>query len=58
MGEIYEVVGAFVKGDENAGVPLKAYSWPGDVREVKHIVERAAILSDGEFLRIPELMTS
>ena len=34
---------------------LKAYSWPGNVRELEHIVERAAILSDGEFLRIPEL---
>ena len=34
---------------------LKAYSWPGNVRELQHIVERAAILSDGEFLRIPEL---
>lgn len=36
---------------------LNAYSWPGNVRELEHIVERAAILSDGEFLRIPELRT-
>ncbi len=34
---------------------LKAYGWPGNVRELKHIVERAAILSDGEYLRILDL---
>ena len=34
---------------------LKAYDWPGNVREVQNIVERALILSHGEHLTFPEL---
>jgi len=29
---------------------LKRYPWPGNVRELKHAIERAVILSDGEYL--------
>jgi two-component system response regulator AtoC len=29
---------------------LKKYPWPGNVRELKHAIERAVILSDGEYL--------
>ena len=34
---------------------LKAYDWPGNVREVQNIVERVLILSHGDHLIFPEL---
>jgi len=30
---------------------LKEYTWPGNIRELKHIVERAAILSDSYYVK-------
>jgi two-component system, NtrC family, response regulator HydG len=30
---------------------LSAYSWPGNIRELKHAVERAVILAEGSLLR-------
>jgi len=32
---------------------LCRYSWPGDIRELEHVIERAVILSPGSDLRIP-----
>jgi len=32
---------------------LEAYSWPGNIRELEHLVERAVILSRGPELRVP-----
>jgi DNA-binding NtrC family response regulator len=34
---------------------LSAYSWPGNVREMKNCIERAVILSDGELIRTAHL---
>jgi transcriptional regulator with PAS, ATPase and Fis domain len=39
---------------------LEQYNWPGNVREVRNIIERAVILSAGEFIepkQLPPLVT-
>jgi len=33
---------------------LQSYSWPGNIRELKHIMERMVILSDNDKLGIPD----
>lgn len=35
---------------------LQAYSWPGNIRELQNIVERAAILSRGSTLQLEEML--
>ncbi len=40
---------------------LMAYSWPGNVRELRNVIERAMILSRGEYItpaELPEMMTA
>jgi len=32
---------------------LRRYSWPGNIRELEHVIERAVILSSGPVLKIP-----
>ena len=32
---------------------LKAYEWPGNIRELENLIERASILSNNETLEIP-----
>ncbi|MBU4471642.1 MAG: sigma 54-interacting transcriptional regulator [Desulfobacteraceae bacterium] len=34
---------------------LISYDWPGNIRELKNVIERACILSKGSYPRIPEL---
>ncbi|MGC2109438.1 MAG: helix-turn-helix domain-containing protein, partial [Candidatus Korobacteraceae bacterium] len=34
---------------------LTRYSWPGNIRELQNVIERAVILSKGGVLRAPEL---
>jgi PAS domain S-box-containing protein len=38
---------------EDAMAKLKAYSWPGNIRELENLIERASILSNSETLVIP-----
>ncbi len=33
---------------------LQAYDWPGNIRELEHVVERAIILSSGSILRLSD----
>lgn len=37
---------------ENTLNSIKGYSWPGNVRELKNFVERAVVMSMGEFIEI------
>jgi formate hydrogenlyase transcriptional activator len=32
---------------------LVAYSWPGNIRELEHLIERAVILTRGSVLNVP-----
>lgn len=41
--------------DSNSLDRLKAYDWPGNIRELQNIVERAIVLSRGGRLIFPEL---
>jgi DNA-binding NtrC family response regulator len=37
---------------------MQAYRWPGNIRELQHVVEKAVILSEDEILQIDDLHTS
>src|SRR3546814_18073232 len=41
--------------DDTALAALQAYAFPGNVRELENILERAATLSDGEHITIADL---
>ncbi len=43
-----------VKVSEDSMARLKAYDWPGNIRELQNILERAVVLSTGNVLRIDE----
>ena len=46
--------------DASAMRILEQYNWPGNVREVRNVIERAVILSSGEFIEpkhLPPLVT-
>jgi DNA-binding NtrC family response regulator len=34
---------------------LEQYTWPGNVREVRNVIERATILADGQFIELRHL---
>ena len=34
---------------------LEQYHWPGNVRELRNVIERATILSEGEFIELKHL---
>jgi DNA-binding NtrC family response regulator len=41
--------------DEKALEVLMAYDWPGNVRELENVIQRAAILSDGDMIGVEHL---
>jgi formate hydrogenlyase transcriptional activator len=43
-----------LKIDDRAMRLLQSHSWPGNVRELRNIVERAAILAEGDTIRVDE----
>lgn len=50
-GRYGEVRGA----DANFLQVLKAYSWPGNVRQLRNVIERAIVVSSGPFLTMADL---
>ena len=69
-GDIPMLVWAFVKEFENrmgkriesiskkSIEALQSYSWPGNIRELRNVIERAIISTDGRALNIPTLAIS
>jgi NtrC-family two-component system response regulator AlgB len=45
----------FLGFTEEAWAALGAYSWPGNLRELRNVVERASILARGEWIAPPDL---
>ncbi len=41
--------------EPEALLALKSYSWPGNIRELRNVIERGAVLSDGRSLGIEDL---
>jgi transcriptional regulator with GAF, ATPase, and Fis domain len=41
-----------------AGRELEAYDWPGNIRELQHVIERAVLLSHGDTLRLDGLLST
>ncbi|MCG3143925.1 MAG: Anaerobic nitric oxide reductase transcription regulator NorR [Gammaproteobacteria bacterium] len=37
---------------------LQSYQWPGNIRELQNIIERAAVIAAGEVVQVPELEAS
>ena len=47
-----------VRFNDDARMALRIYAWPGNVRELRNVVERAAILCQGETVDIDHLLLS
>jgi transcriptional regulator with GAF, ATPase, and Fis domain len=44
-----------VQIDDDALVVLKAYSWPGNIRQLENVMERAVVIAEGPVLTVNEL---
>jgi transcriptional regulator with PAS, ATPase and Fis domain len=66
-GDISALVGAFIRqtnlstGNNISGITpralesLKAYSWPGNIRELRHVIERVMLFCDDEVIDLGHL---
>jgi len=46
---------AFLRVSDDAAATMRAYAWPGNIRELRNCMERAVLLHDGEELTAPML---
>lgn len=47
-----------MKIDKNVIAKMKKYSWPGNIRELQHAIERAVILNEGNTIQSADLLLS
>jgi DNA-binding NtrC family response regulator len=45
-----------MKIDKAVMIRMKKYSWPGNIRELQHAIERAVILNEDKFIRSADLV--
>lgn len=43
------------KFSENALQVLKNYNWPGNVRELENVIHRLIVMTEGDFIEVPDL---
>lgn len=56
LRQFSEVLGKSIKGFEDQAVNrLVSYDWPGNVRQLRNVVERAAILCEKEWIDVRDL---
>lgn len=41
--------------DDEAMLALRGYSWPGNIRQLENVIERAVVLSEGSLVRLTDL---
>ena len=56
LNEFNATNGKAVKAVDNEAMQvLEQYPWPGNIRELRNVIERATILADGEFIQLRHL---
>jgi len=56
LEQFNQSMGKSISGyDDNAVNRLSAYDWPGNVRQLRNIIERAVILCDGDHVSLTDL---
>jgi DNA-binding NtrC family response regulator len=58
QGSSFDLARGPVRLSADAAEALRAYPWPGNIRELRNVLERALLLSDGNVLRRGDLRFS